>query len=165
MPPEALDRSFPINMQRRSSEEHPRRRFDERDRIFSIVREEIKKWAPTCLLSQDPEMPPALRDRAADICRPLLAVADCLGYGDKARAVLVDHFAGRPDEDPAVVKPGVAATTSWKLHAITSTISLRCGSGSGRPAGRQLHRMSGTVRLRRHTANSDDVRRREFEKT
>jgi hypothetical protein len=44
MPPEALDRSFPINMQRRSSEEHPRRRFDERDRIFSIVREEIKKW-------------------------------------------------------------------------------------------------------------------------
>jgi Protein of unknown function (DUF3631) len=103
IPPEALDRSFPINMQRRSSEEHPRRRFDERDQVFSIVREEIKKWAATCSLSQDPEMPPALRDRAADICRPSLAVADCLGYGDKARAVLVDHFAGRPDEDPAVL--------------------------------------------------------------
>jgi Protein of unknown function (DUF3631) len=53
-------------------------------------------------LSRDPEIPPALRDRAADICRPLLAVADCLGYGDKVRAILVDHFAGRPDEDPAV---------------------------------------------------------------
>jgi hypothetical protein len=103
MPPEALDRSFTINMQRLSSGEHPRRRFDERDQVFYIAREEINKWAATCSLSQDPEMPSALRDRAADICRPLLAVADCLRYGDKARAVLVDHFAGRPDEDPAVL--------------------------------------------------------------
>jgi hypothetical protein len=73
--PEALDRSFPIYMQRRSSEEHPRRRFDERDRVFSIVREEIKKWTTTCSLSQDPEMPPALRDRAADICGRFIAVS------------------------------------------------------------------------------------------
>jgi hypothetical protein len=103
IPPEALDRSFAINMQRRSSEEYPRKGFDERDKVFSVVREELKKWSATCSLSQDPEMPPSLRDRAADICRPLLAVADCLGYGGKARAVLVDHFADRPDEDPAVV--------------------------------------------------------------
>ena len=53
-------------------------------------------------LAQDPEMPPALRDRAADNWRVLLAIADNLGYGEAARSAAVTLHANRPDEDPGV---------------------------------------------------------------
>jgi hypothetical protein len=67
-------------------------------------REQFQLFAQTCQLKRNPDIPPALDDRAADNWRPLLAIADALGHGDKARAAAERLCAARPlDEDPAVV--------------------------------------------------------------
>src|SRR5262249_33210239 len=79
------------------------KRLDESDPAFAAAREEIRKWAATCSLAHDPVMPPALRDRAADNWRVLLAVADDLGRGEPARAAAVALCGNRPDEDPGIV--------------------------------------------------------------
>ena len=47
-------------------------------------------------------MPSSLRNRAADNCRPLLAIADALGHGEAARTALLKLYSNRPDEDPGV---------------------------------------------------------------
>jgi hypothetical protein len=44
-------------------------------------------------------MPPALRNRAADNWRVLIAIADDLGYGEPARRAAVTLSASRPDQD------------------------------------------------------------------
>jgi hypothetical protein len=48
-------------------------------------------------------MPSSLRNRAADNCRPLLAIADALGHGEAARTALLKLYCNRPDEDPGVL--------------------------------------------------------------
>ena len=55
-------------------------RLDEADPALPAAREEIRKWAATCSLASDLEMPPMLRNRAADNWRVLLAIADNLGW-------------------------------------------------------------------------------------
>jgi len=71
--------------------------------VFPAARAEIGKWAATCALAREPEMPPELRNRAADNWRVLLAIADDLGHGAAARAAAVVLNADRMDEDPGVV--------------------------------------------------------------
>jgi hypothetical protein len=75
-----LHRSIIVNMQRFApGKDHPAlRRLDERDPAFAAARAEIKKWASACQLAPDPEMPPSLRNRAADNWRVLLAIEDGL---------------------------------------------------------------------------------------
>jgi hypothetical protein len=91
-----------VNMQR-SADENQIELLDETSPIWTASRDQIRKWAATCSLASDPEMPRALRGRAADNFRPLFAVADSLGKGDEARAAAVALCAGRSDEDPAVM--------------------------------------------------------------
>ena len=79
------------------------RRLDETSNVFNLARQGIQKWSATVQLAQDPEMPPALRNRAADNWRVLISVADSLGYGEEARAAAVALSADRPDEDAGVV--------------------------------------------------------------
>jgi hypothetical protein len=50
-----MHRAIIINMQRPARD--VLKRFDENDRAFIVAREEIQKWAATCSLAQDPEMP------------------------------------------------------------------------------------------------------------
>jgi hypothetical protein len=56
-----------------------------------VANKENQKWAKTCSLNLDPEIPaPLCRDpRLADNSRPLLAIADDLGRGAEARAALM----------------------------------------------------------------------------
>jgi hypothetical protein len=54
-------------------------------------------------MNPEPDMPASLRNRAADNCRPLFAIADDLGYGEAARAAATTLFANRLDEDVSVV--------------------------------------------------------------
>jgi hypothetical protein len=77
-------------------------------KTFHATREEIQKWAATCKLSLDPDMPPELILRNWDNCRPLLAVADSLnfdrngndlGYSKAARAALVELCGSRQHEN------------------------------------------------------------------
>src|SRR4029077_8340324 len=100
MPLPLLHRSIVVNMQRASAHLE---RLDEDDPSFVASREQIQKWAATCSLARDPEMPPSLRNRAGDNWRVLLSIADDLGHGEDARAAAIALCANRPDEDPGVV--------------------------------------------------------------
>ena len=85
-----------ISMQRSSAR---LRRLDEASHVFNLARQGIRKWSASVQLSPDPEMPPALRNRAADNWRVLISIADGLGYGEDARAAAVALSSDRPDED------------------------------------------------------------------
>jgi Protein of unknown function (DUF3631) len=99
MPLPLLHRSIIVNMQRSSAQLE---RFDGDGAAFAASREQIAKWAATCSLARDLEMPPSLHNRAADNWRVLLAIADDLGHGEDARAAAVARSANRPDEDIGV---------------------------------------------------------------
>ena len=101
LPLPLLHRSIVINMQR-APKQAQIERLDESDPAFPAVRAEIRAWAQSCSLARDPEMPSSLRNRAADNCRPLLAIADALGHGEAARTALLKLYSNRPDEDPGV---------------------------------------------------------------
>jgi hypothetical protein len=101
LPLPLLHRAILINMQR--SRKGRLKRLDESDPAFAAARVEIQKWAAISTLVHAPEMPPTLRDRAADNWRVLLAIADNLGHGEDARAAAVALCADRTDEDPGVV--------------------------------------------------------------
>jgi hypothetical protein len=100
MPLPLLHRAVVINMQRSAAR---LQRLNEYDPSFIASREQIQRWAATCALAPDPEVPSSLRNRAADNWRALLAIADDLGRGEEARAAAVALCADRPDEDPGVV--------------------------------------------------------------
>jgi len=101
MPLPLLHRAIVINMQR--SGDATLTRLDERNPLFPAVRAEIRKWAEACTLNPEPDMPPSLRNRAADNWRVLLAIADSLGHGEAARVAAIALSANRPDEDAGVV--------------------------------------------------------------
>jgi hypothetical protein len=102
LPLPLMHRSVIVNMQR-PADQGQIDLLDETSPIWTASRDQIKKWAATCSLASDPEMPQALRGRAADNWRPLLAIADSLGKGSEARTAAVALCAGRPDEDLGVV--------------------------------------------------------------
>jgi hypothetical protein len=52
----------------------------------------IERWAFTCELDPDPELPQFRTHRIADNLRPLIAIADALGYGAEARAAAIRSF-------------------------------------------------------------------------
>ncbi len=108
LPLPLLHRSVVISMRRYAPNESQFQiqRLDETDPAFPAVREEIRKWASTCSLASDPEMPPTLRNRAADNWRVLLAIADNLGHGEIARCAGMKLASNCLDEDPGVVLLG-----------------------------------------------------------
>jgi hypothetical protein len=108
-------RSFFIQMKRGT----PKKRFIENDPDLLVAHEEISRWAVTCALDQNPEIPPVLcRDpRLADNCRPLLAIADALGRGAEARAALIELCAGRPNQDLGV-QALIDIRTVWMALAV-----------------------------------------------
>ena len=101
LPLPLLHRAVVINMQRAG--ELALKHLDEINLSFPAVREQIQKWAATCSLTGDPEMPPSLHNRSADNWRVLLVIADDLGHGEEARAAAVALCANRPDKDPSVI--------------------------------------------------------------
>lgn len=101
-----MHRSVVINMQRHPPTAAPLQRLDENDPALAASRSEIQRWAATCALNPDPEIPPELHGRAADNWRPLLAIADDLGHGVAARAAAITLNSGRLDEDPGAVLLG-----------------------------------------------------------
>jgi hypothetical protein len=88
LPLPLLHRSIVINMERSSAQ---LRRLDEADPAFSWTRQAIREWAANVQLNKEPEIPPELRNRAADNWRVLFSIGDVFGYGGAARAAAVRH--------------------------------------------------------------------------
>ena len=103
LPLPLMHRSIVINMQRHAKDDTPLQELDEHNPMFAAARAEIHKWAATCTLTREPEMPPELHNRLGDNWRVLLAIADDLGHGEAARAAAVALSANRLDEDPSVI--------------------------------------------------------------
>jgi hypothetical protein len=103
LPPALVSRSIVINMQRQPPGSTARR-LDMNDLAFAAAREQIQRFAATCTLNPEPEMPPRLSiNRNADLWRPLIAIADALGRGEAAREAAVALCAGQPDEAAGVI--------------------------------------------------------------
>jgi hypothetical protein len=102
LPLPLMHRSVLVNMQRRAPDAAGER-LNEHAPEWAAAREQIQKWAATCALEDDPEMPPSLHNRAADNWRVLLSIADSLSHGEAARSAACELSANRPDEDPGVV--------------------------------------------------------------
>jgi hypothetical protein len=114
LPLPLLHRSIAVNMQRSGVQ---LKRLDEADPAFSWTRQAIRDWAAKVQLAAEPEMPPSLRNRAADNWRPLLSIADSFGYGESARAAAIALNADRLDEDVGV-RLLVDVRTIFQAHEI-----------------------------------------------
>jgi hypothetical protein len=99
LPLALLTRSITITMQRAPRGLIKRLKFD--DPSFPAIREQIRRWSATCRLNPDPELS-FHTDYIDDNLRPLIAIADDLGYGEPARAAMRVLIADRPEEDPGV---------------------------------------------------------------
>jgi hypothetical protein len=99
LPRPLMSRSIIMKMQRSPEQ---LKELDETDSLFMIAREGMQNWAARCNLKRDPKMPNGFRGRKADKWRPLISIADDLGYGDEARAVAVALESNRQYENPLV---------------------------------------------------------------
>ena len=104
LPDTVSDRSIPIRLRRRTTAE-PIERFRQRDarREAEPLKDAVETWCSSrsdALLAWRPSIPAALGDRAADVCEPLLAIAEAVGgtWPDRARAAVVRLCTGRDDE-------------------------------------------------------------------
>ena len=105
-PPATIrDRSIPIELRRRKSDEGTieRLRTDRIERDLESVRRQWRRWALDNLDSlreADPTVPDALGDRAADCWRPLLAIADFAGptWSAVARQAAISLCSTEADE-------------------------------------------------------------------
>jgi hypothetical protein len=96
-----------INMLRPTRDEARQlERFDLRNpgvvAIFHAAREQIERWAATCTLPLDPQIPSELHLRHVDNWRPLLAIADSLGRGEAARAAAVELCGSRQADNSTI---------------------------------------------------------------
>jgi hypothetical protein len=114
LPLPLLHRSVLINMQRRAPEAEIEW-LDEDGPEWAAAREQIRLWALSCQLDPNPEMPPALYNRAADNWRALFSIADNLSHGKEARSAALELSSNRPDEDPGVVLLGDIRVVFRKL--------------------------------------------------
>jgi hypothetical protein len=102
-------RDVPLSVLSRSLVVHmkvgePRKRLVINDPELLDTHAENMKWAASAQLDFNPPIPEELcRDpRVADLCRPLLAIADNLGHGAEARAALIKICGERPNQDVGI---------------------------------------------------------------
>jgi hypothetical protein len=104
--PRTLDsRCITITMKR---SRHQLRRFDvnQPDHALDAAYQQILLWRREVELNSAPELPTALRNRFADNWRPLISIADCLGWGDRAREALVIFAREYHDADVKILLLG-----------------------------------------------------------
>lgn len=122
LPPTVADRSIPIELVRRSRDQSLER-FYKRDikAQTDAVKKLFEDWAADSetiadLAAARPGLPDALGDRQADICEPLLAIADMAGgdWPERARRALVELCAGQTEEESIGVQLLCAIRTVLK---------------------------------------------------
>jgi uncharacterized protein DUF3631 len=105
LPDDLLQRCVKIMMHRHPPDAPPLQPLNEEDIGFLLltdtVRNMILKWRDDVDLDLDPENP--VRNRYADNWRPLIAIADSLGHGDRVRELALRMTVGLPDDDARVL--------------------------------------------------------------
>src|SRR5207249_2979823 len=105
--PETLaDRSIPITMRRKTPDEETQRiRFDRLMRECEPIRQKAARWSDDhigVIRDSEPDVPEALNDRAQDLWRPLLAIAEVVGK----------NWTGKARNAALALSTGEAATDS-----------------------------------------------------
>jgi Protein of unknown function (DUF3631) len=108
LPPTILDRAVLVRMRRRAPDDQVepfRRRKAAKD--TDDLRDALAKWMEAHadqLAEAEPEMPPGLVDRPADVWEALLAVADLAGdaWPARARKAALELNAARVEADPSL---------------------------------------------------------------
>ncbi len=108
VPATILDRAVLVRMRRRAPDE-PVQPFRRRKALAlgDELREGLASWAEANrkrLADAEPEMPPGLVDRPADVWEALLAIADLAGgaWPARARAAALELNQARADADPSL---------------------------------------------------------------
>jgi hypothetical protein len=60
-------------------------------------------WRQAVELNPDPELPPGMRNRFADNWRPLISIADALGWGEQAREAMIAFAREYQDADAKIL--------------------------------------------------------------
>lgn len=110
LPDTISDRCIPIGLIRRSREESIERfRRREAEAATLAIRESLSAWAKEDgqvekLRASRPDIPNELDDRQADICEPLLAIADLAGrdWPQRCRGCLITLCTSGSDEDESL---------------------------------------------------------------
>jgi hypothetical protein len=94
LPDTVADRSVPIRLERKKRDEQVERFFQREARpVADGLTDRIEAWAEknhNTLGEARPAMPDELSDRMQEGCEPLVAIADALGCGARARDALVE---------------------------------------------------------------------------
>lgn len=102
--PRTLDSRCITLMMKRSSGRRELKRMNPRqpDAALFAAYEQILLWRKDVVLDLDPTMPEGISNRLADNWRPLLSIADNLGWGTQAREALVEFAQAYEDADVGV---------------------------------------------------------------
>ena len=130
VPDTITDRSIAIGMKRKTTGERVdvfRHRYEKA--ATHGLREAAEAWGAQqaeALLETDPEMPPALNDRAAEAWEPLLAISDLAGGGwpDRARAAAVALIGEDADEPGHGARLLAALRDIFADHEVLATITI-----------------------------------------
>jgi hypothetical protein len=97
-------RSITIVMERHAGQRELRR-FDVNhpDLALDATYQQILRWRREAELNPEPEMPARVRNRFADNWRPLLSIADSLGWGTQAREAMVIFAREFQDADTKIL--------------------------------------------------------------
>jgi Protein of unknown function (DUF3631) len=97
-------RAIIIHMKRAAGERQLRRLDVTSEAALRVLGGHLTRWAQTVVINSDPELPPELKNRAADNWRPLIGVADACGgdWGQRAREAAVAMSGRHADEDLGV---------------------------------------------------------------
>jgi hypothetical protein len=171
LPPTILDRAVLVRMRRRAPDEQVepfRRRKAAKD--ADDLRDALAKWTEAHrdqLDDAEPEMPPGLVDRPADVWEALLAVADLAGgaWPAKARKAALELNKARIEADPSL---GIAllrdvrtvfgdADALWTEELLTKLCKLE-ESPWGDLRGKPLDARGLAKRLRPYDVRPEDVR-------
>jgi hypothetical protein len=110
LPDTVGDRSIPIRLKRAGRREVARFREREAQRECAEIAARLAAWSASnleTLRQARPDIPPRLSDRQADVCEPLLAIADLAGgdWPEGARTALMELCGGtQADDDSTGVK-------------------------------------------------------------
>jgi hypothetical protein len=102
LPPPLLRRSVVIDMHRPPKHGPKLQPLDPHSPVWAATSVEIDKWAATCSLSTEPDMPAALDYNACDRWRILIAIADSLGHSEEARTAAIALSVNRGDDNQMI---------------------------------------------------------------
>ena len=102
LPDTVADRAIPLHLQRKNGEQVERFRSKTVKPEAAFIKKQVEIWADSVraeIAFHEPQIVEEINDRAWDVCEPLMAIAECIGWEARLRAALLGVFGAGCDED------------------------------------------------------------------